>query len=133
MHEFGLTGDEKQDCAGWEIGSVTSQITWNILLATVPGGETIVYDRPWDGAIDDSRFRKAPPSYAYSPLALQGRVFKVLKQVEGDVTFFNSRNFHEVKPCDRTVDGPEVILRLTMSSFVGLLERDGRRELILWS
>ncbi len=53
--------------------------------------------------------------------------------IERDFTFFNSRNFHEVKPCDRTVDGPKEVVRLTMSSFVGLLEGGEGKELILWS
>ena len=78
-------------------------------------------------------FRKPLPSYAYSPTGLQGNLFKVMPPVEGDVTFFNSRNFHEVKPCDRTVDGPKDVIRLTMSSFVGLLEGKAGKELILWS
>lgn len=128
-----LTIPAKKDCAGWEIGRISAQITWNILLSAVPGGETIVYDRPWRGASDDAVFRKALPSYAYSPMGLQGRVFKVVKPIVGDLTLFNSRNFHEVKPCDRTVDGPQDILRLTMSSFVGLLEGEEGTELIFWS
>ena len=122
-----------QDCQGWEIGRVSAQISWNILLAAVPGGETIIYDRQWQGKADDEVFRKPPPSYAYSPTGLQGRVFKVMLPIEGDVTFFNSRNYHEVKPCDRTVDGPNKVVRLTMSSFVGLLEGEKGKELVLWS
>ena len=122
-----------QDCQGWEIGHIAAQITWNILLAAVAGGETIIYDRQWQGVADDVLFRKPLPSYAYSPTGLQGKLFKVMPPVEGDVTFFNSRNFHEVKPCDRTMDGPKEVMRLTMSSFVGLLEGRAGKELILWS
>ncbi len=122
-----------QDCQGWEIGCISAQLTWNTLLAAVPGGETIIYDRQWEGRTDDAAFRKPAPSYAYSPTGLQGRIFKVMLPVEGDVTFFNSRNFHEVRPCDRTVDGPSQVRRLTMSSFVGLLEGQSGRKLVLWS
>ena len=56
-----------------------------------------------------------------------------MKPVEGDITFFNSRNFHEVNPCDRTVDGPKEVVRLTVSSFIGLMEGQEGREWILWS
>lgn len=122
-----------QDCQGWEIGRVSAQLSWNILLAAVPGGETVIYDRQWQGKADDDVFRKPPPSYTYSPTGLQGRVFKVMLPIEGDVTFFNSRNFHEVRPCDRTVDRPGKVKRLTMSSFVGLLEGEKGKELVLWS
>lgn len=102
------------------------------MLATVLGGKPIIYDRQWQGAADDAAFRNPLPSYAYSPTGLQGSLFVVIPPVEGDVTFSNSRNFHEVKPCDRTVGGPQEVLRLTMSSFVGLLEGKARRELVLW-
>ena len=106
---------------------------WNTLLANVVGGETIIHDRQWQGAADDGAFRKPLPSYAYSATGLQGSLFKVVTPVEGDVTFSNSRNLHEVKPCDRTVEGPQEAIRLTTSSFVGLLEGKAGRGLVLWS
>ncbi|KAI0521400.1 hypothetical protein F5B22DRAFT_634765 [Xylaria bambusicola] len=124
------------DGAGWEIGKITSQLTWNILLKQVPGGDTIIYDRQWKGAADDEAFRKAFPRYAYEPAGVQGSIFKAMKAVEGDLTFFNSRNFHEVKPCDKAWDRPDDVVRYTMSSFVGYLPGQSKGappSLILWS
>lgn len=71
------------------------------------------------GRLMTQRSENPLPSYAYSPTGLQGSLSKVITPVEGDLTFPNSRNFHEVKPCDRTVGGPQEVMRLTMSSFVG--------------
>ncbi|KAI3317694.1 hypothetical protein HD806DRAFT_514017 [Xylariaceae sp. AK1471] len=124
------------DGAGWEIGKITSQLTWNILLRQVPGGDTIIYDRQWQGAADDKSFRKAFPRYAYEPAGVQGSIFKAMAPIEGDLTFFNSRNFHEVKPCDKAWDRPEDVVRYTMSSFVGYLPAPSKGappSLILWS
>ncbi|KAJ8123797.1 hypothetical protein ONZ43_g338 [Nemania bipapillata] len=78
------------DGTDWEIGKITSQLTWNILLRQVPGGDTIIYDRQWQGESDEG-FRKAFPRYAYEPSGVQGSVFKALTAIEGDLTFFNSR------------------------------------------
>jgi hypothetical protein len=81
----------QQDAPEWEIGRIESQVTWNILLSRVQGGETVIYDRPWRGEVDDKTFKKAPPSYGYSPLMVENHAFKVLQPVLGDLTFFNSR------------------------------------------
>ncbi|KUL90576.1 hypothetical protein ZTR_00187 [Talaromyces verruculosus] len=95
----------------WEIGEVTAQITWNILLKQVDGGDSVVYDRLWRGAKDDAKF-KIPQSYGYSPNVVEG-------------------NFHEVKPLSNTATES----RYTMSSFVGLLPNfwPGHPGLIMWS
>jgi hypothetical protein len=66
-------------------------LTWNVLLRQVPGGDTIIYDRQWQGQTDDEAFRKAFPRYAYEPAGVQGFIFKAMAPVEGDLTFFNSR------------------------------------------
>ncbi|KAE9963087.1 hypothetical protein BLS_009702 [Venturia inaequalis] len=123
------------DGPDWEIGRISAQLTWNILLKQVPGGDTIIYDRQWQGRADDVVFRKKFPRYAYDPVGLQGNVFKCLMAKQGDLTLFNPRNFHEVKPCDRSLSEPGDVTRFTMSSFVGLLgsETGGDPELILWS
>lgn len=83
--------DLEQDGPEWEIGRISTQLTWNILLNQIPGGDTIIYDRPWQGKPDDVAFRKKKPSYAYSPLMAQGRIFKVMQPIETDLTLFNSR------------------------------------------
>ncbi|KAI1106531.1 hypothetical protein F4804DRAFT_300304 [Jackrogersella minutella] len=123
------------DGSDWEIGAITGQLSWNILLRQVHGGDTIIYDRQWNGAADNAAFRKAFPSYAFQPLTVQGRIPKTLPAIEGDLTFFNSRNFHEVKPCDMRHDHPEDDIRYTMSSFVGLLPGSKGKApcLVLWS
>ncbi|EKG14423.1 hypothetical protein MPH_08412 [Macrophomina phaseolina MS6] len=123
------------DAPGWEIGRISAQLTWNILLKQVPGGDTIIYDRAWQGQADDVVFKKTVPRYAYSPTGVEGRIFKCLKAVEGDLTLFNPRNFHEVKVPDRARGQQSPSLRYTMSSFVGLLHNStlGMPELLLWS
>lgn len=83
--------NSSQDGPEWEIGRIIAQLTWNVLLKQVPGGDTIIYDRQWQGAADDIVFRKRFPSYAYSPSGLEGRIFKVMPAVEGDLTLFNPR------------------------------------------
>ncbi|KAL9052291.1 MAG: hypothetical protein Q9162_005493 [Coniocarpon cinnabarinum] len=122
------------DGPGWEIGKVLSQVTWNVLLQQVEGGDTIIYDRQWRGREDDEKFKRAKPSFAYSPVGLQGHTFKAMGAVEGDLTFFNSRNFHEVKPCEKRA-GMRTAARITMSSFIGYLPGDGVSGpcLIMWS
>lgn len=80
-----------QDGPDWEIGGITAQLTWNVLLRQVPGGETIIYDRQWMGDEDDRAFRKTFPRYAYAPSGMQGTVFKSLSAIEGDLTLFNPR------------------------------------------
>jgi hypothetical protein len=79
-----------QDGPSWEISRVTAQLTWNILLKQVNGGETIVYDRLWQGESDDIAFKKSS-SYGYSPAVVEGTTFKVLPPKEGTCTLFNSR------------------------------------------
>ncbi|KAF2018302.1 hypothetical protein BU24DRAFT_345926 [Aaosphaeria arxii CBS 175.79] len=123
------------DGPDWEIGRIAGQLTWNILLKKIPGGDTIIYDRQWQGVEDDRNFQKEFPRYAYKPTGVQGHLFKALSAIEGDLTFFNPRNFHEVKPCDRAWDRPEELVRYTLSSFVGLLPGENGKPptLILWS
>lgn len=79
-----------QDGPDWEISKITAQITWNILLKQVEGGESIVYDRPWEGPSDDAKFKNTP-SYGYKPEVIQNRMSKSMKYEEGDLHFFNSR------------------------------------------
>ncbi|GAD98458.1 hypothetical protein SNOG_14103 [Paecilomyces variotii No. 5] len=115
----------------WEIGRIAAQVTWNILLKQVDGGESVVYDRPWEGPSDNAQFKDPPPGYGYSHSAVEGRASKTMKYDEGDLHFFNSRNFHEVKALPSTAAES----RYTMSSFVGLLPNfwPSQPGLILWS
>ncbi|KAI1342747.1 hypothetical protein F5Y15DRAFT_428705 [Xylariaceae sp. FL0016] len=119
------------DAPGWRIGQIVSQITWNVLLKQVRGGESVVYNRFWRGKEDDEGFRRTAPSYGYTTQAVENTQFKVVPAVEGDLSFMNSRNFHEVRPLDR----PNEESRYSVSSFVGLLppSSTGGPELVMWS
>jgi hypothetical protein len=92
----------QQDGPAWEIGRIESQITWNILLSRVEGGESIIYDRAWRGEPDNKTFKKAPPSYGYTPLMVENLPFKVLQPMLGDLTFFNSRCVPSLFVCGMT-------------------------------
>ncbi|KAI0014518.1 hypothetical protein F4780DRAFT_767864 [Xylariomycetidae sp. FL0641] len=118
----------------YEIGKVVGQVTWNILLENVPGGETLVHDRPWQGKPDDEMFQKERPQYAYRPHIYDGTITKVISPVEGDLTLFNSRNFHEVLRVDEWYGKTTRDMRCTISCFIGLLPEDaGGPCLVLWS
>lgn len=80
-----------QEGAGWEIGNIAAQMSWNILLNPVPGGDTFIYDRQWQAPEDDLTWRKEFPKYAYDPRMVEGHVFKVVKPVPGDLYYFNPR------------------------------------------
>ncbi|KAL3480068.1 hypothetical protein BJX99DRAFT_221206 [Aspergillus californicus] len=118
------------DAPGWEIGRISAQLSWNILLREVQGGECIIYRRFWEGKSDDARFKQKKPGYGYTREAVEGCEVQVVKPEVGELTFFNSRNFHEVN----AVQQAELFPRYTVSSFIGLLPvAGGGFEIILWS
>ncbi|OTB12663.1 hypothetical protein K445DRAFT_76877 [Daldinia sp. EC12] len=119
----------------WSVGNLVGQLTWNILLNPVPGGETIIYDRQWNAPDDDLAWRKAIQADTYHKKMLEGRPFKVMMAVPGDLTFFNPRNFHEVLPCDTSKKHPIAPIRFTVSSFIGYIPSEGSEPdtLVLWS
>ncbi|EAT78340.2 hypothetical protein SNOG_14103 [Parastagonospora nodorum SN15] len=123
------------EAVGWSVSQSVAQLTWNILLNQVPGGDTLIYDRQWRAPQDDMAWRKEFPKDSYHPQMLEGHTFKAMKPAPGDLTFFNPRNFHEVRACDTSKEHPKSAVRFTVSSFVGYLPaRDGESEkLILWS
>ncbi|KAJ4290807.1 hypothetical protein N0V90_010002 [Kalmusia sp. IMI 367209] len=61
------------DAPGWEIGRISAQLSWNILLREVQGGECIIYRRFWEGKSDDERFKQPKPGYGYTAEAVEGR------------------------------------------------------------
>ena len=73
------------------IDGIAAQVTWNILLNKVPGGDTLIYDRQWQAPDDDVAWRKPFPRDSYFPQMLEGHPFKAMKAVPGDLTFFNPR------------------------------------------
>ncbi|KAI1802051.1 hypothetical protein F4811DRAFT_531399 [Daldinia bambusicola] len=119
----------------WSVGSLVGQLTWNILLNPVPGGETIIYDRQWNAPDDDLAWRKTIRADTYHKKMLEGRPFKVMMAVPGDLTFFNPRNFHEVLACDTSNKHPIAPIRFTVSSFIGYIPSNGSEPdtLVLWS
>lgn len=160
MSKHGLLTEE---AAGWGISNIAAQVTWNILLNRVPGGDTLIYDRQWQAPDDDVAWRKEFPRDSYHPQMLQGHPFKAMKAVPGDLAFFNlryvdqmvvstaqdtgelscpvpcakksHRNFHEVRSCDTSKDNPVPAIRFTVSSFVGYMPSRGSQPetLVLWS
>jgi len=139
------------DAPGWEIGGITAQLTWNILLREIQGGECIIYHRFWEGKSDDEQFKQPKPAYGYRAEVVEGREVQVVSPEVGELTIFNSRcvwlffpllywgvdnradlsrNFHAVNAARE----PDLFPRYTMSSFIGLLPTpEGSFEMILWS
>ncbi|KAK6497319.1 hypothetical protein TWF506_004792 [Arthrobotrys conoides] len=123
------------EAANWSIDKIVGQLTWNILLNEIPGGDTLVYDRQWVAPDDDEAWRKIFPRDSYHPQMLEGHPFKAMRALPGDLTFFNPRNFHEVKACDTNRDHPVAATRFTVSSFVGYMpaQNNDQATLVLWS
>ncbi|CAG8071282.1 unnamed protein product [Penicillium olsonii] len=118
------------DAPGWEIGCISAQLSWNVLLREVQGGECVIYRRFWEGKSDDETFRQPSPGYGYRKDAVEGCDVQVVQPEVGELTLFNSRNFHSVN----AVRQPEIFPRYTVSSFIGLLPTAaGGFEIILWS
>ncbi|KAI0502804.1 hypothetical protein F5B22DRAFT_640628 [Xylaria bambusicola] len=123
------------EAPAWAISKISRQLTWNILLNEVPGGETIIYDRQWRAPEDDLKWRPAHRTHSYQKRMLEGRPFKVMPAVPGDLTFFSPRNFHEVLPCETSSAQPTAATRFTVSSMVGLKPAQGSEpaKFVLWS
>ncbi|CAG8117484.1 unnamed protein product [Penicillium olsonii] len=118
------------DAPGWEIGRISAQLSWNVLLREVQGGECVIYRRFWEGKSDDETFRQPSPGYGYRKDAVEGCDVQVVQPEVGEFTLFNSRNFHSVN----AVRQSEIFPRYTVSSFIGLLPTAaGGFEIILWS
>lgn len=120
----------------WIINQVTCQVVFNLYLAPVRGGRTIVHDVQWSE--DALKFRD-PTSYGYSRKLVEGKKKAYVQPSPGALCFFNSRNMHEVEKVELE-PMPELGLsyrpRLTLSSFMGLLpshKTGGRPRLIFWS
>ncbi len=108
------------DAPDWKIGRISSQLSWNLCVhAPETNGECVVYNKMW--RLSDERNRMKD-SYGYEPSSIEGVEYNALAPKLGDLIIFNSRNFHEVRPCEGD--------RITISSFIGLF---GERELLLWS
>jgi len=110
------------DAPGWAIGSISSQLTWNIYYTlTDSGGETTIYNRPWTN--DFEAFANIE-DYGYNPMAVDGFECQVIAPNQGELLLFNPRNAHCVSPALGAGH------RITASSFVGRMPSD---RLVLWS
>ena len=107
----------------WSINQTEEQLSWNVCLTDIEdGGECIVYDQPWK-----EQYTKKKHSYSYDLAYVDGVQVKVITPKKGDLYFFNSRNFHEVRECKGD--------RVTFSSFIGRVKETGDNmyRLFLWS
>ena len=112
----------QHDAPGWLVGTVTSQLVWNLYYdLTEHGGETTVYQRP--STPDMESFAEGAFGF-YRPDAVEDCERYVVSPQRGDVILFNSRNAHAVAPA--TGSG----VRISASSFVGRMPDN---SLILWS
>lgn len=109
---------------GWSIAKVKNQASWNIVLREAKGGHsTIVYRRYWRPSYDHLE----KDGYGYPHSVVKGAPSVKVQGKLGDLFFFNTRNFHEVKALQPSkVSTP----RVTAMSFIGQLEK---KKLILWS
>ena len=120
----------------WILNQVTHQATFNLYLAPVKGGRTIVHDLQWTE--DALKFRD-PTSYGYSREVIEGKQKAYVEPTPGTLWFFNARNMHEVEKVDLE-PMPELGLpyrpRLALSAYVGLLPSEktgGKSKLMFWS
>lgn len=120
----------------WIINQVSCQAVFNLYLAPVQNGRTIVHDVQWT---EDALKYRDPSSYGYSRELVEGRKKAYVTPTPGALCFFNSRNMHEVGKVDLE-PMPELGLdyrpRLTLSSFIGLISSEktgGKPKLIFWS
>ncbi|KAK8066213.1 signal transduction protein [Apiospora hydei] len=113
-----------QSSEGWTVTNIAAQLSWNIVLNPVYGGETIIYDRVWNAPADEQAWQKEIDFDTYHKKMLEGRPFKVMLPVPGDLTLFNTR------------DHPVPETRYTVSSFIGYKPPRSESDpgaLVLWS
>jgi L-gamma-glutamyl-L-propargylglycine hydroxylase len=97
-----------------------SQLAFNCHLATpAAGGEAVVYRRRWQPSDEAHR-----DGYGYAQSLVAGQPQAAVAAGTGDVTMFDSRNYHEVRP------NAGAGRRVTLSFFVGI---SGRGHLLIWS
>jgi hypothetical protein len=113
----------------WAISRVTHQAVFNLCLAPMEGGGTLVHDVQWT---PDALAYRDPDGYGYFEGLVEGRKKAPLQPQPGDLYFFNSRNMHQVFP---VAPGWER-RRMAMASFFGVLppSKEGEKtKLVFWS
>jgi hypothetical protein len=107
------------------VGRVGTQLTWNVYIdENYSGGETTIWNKPWDWTgdpVEDAKY----PQFTREELRDEDRY--VFKGKAGSVVIFNSRNPHQVVEIDED-DG--ALTRIGMGSFIGNI---GEKALIMWS
>lgn len=107
---------------GWETDKISAQLTWNIYLQVgARGGATRVYQQ--FGRKADLKY-VTPGGYFDSKVVTEADFIEIMPE-QGQLVFFNSRNYHEVEQTEGEDE------RITFSSFIGLLEATG--TLMFWS
>lgn len=97
-----------------------SQLAFNCHLATpASGGEAVVYRRRWQPSDEAHR-----DGYGYARSLVADQPLAAITARTGDVTMFDSRNYHEVRP------NAGAGRRVTLSFFVGI---SGHGHLLIWS
>lgn len=110
------------DGKGWSIEHVTAQFAWNIVLqSTAFGGVTTVFNKQWKPSLQQY---KSTTNYDYDLALVQGVDSVSYQGQTGDLTIFNSRNFHKVSATSNKA------MRLTVSSFFGFVKDN---NVIFWS
>jgi|LauGreDrversion4_2_1035121.scaffolds.fasta_scaffold679938_1 hypothetical protein len=113
------------DAKGWAIEKVKYQIAFNIYLKLPSsGGQLVVFNKPWNKAeCEKYRLEGAVGSYGFSEKMVESNEKIEIFPENGDLVFFNSRNFHCVRPGNEH--------RFSISSFIG--KTDSKKSLLLWN
>ena len=97
-----------------KLGSIDADVSWNLyLLRPTQGGETTVYNRPWQ-----SKRNVSTPEIFMKPEIYQDAESVTFAPTIGDVIIFNNRNPHGWTPTANPKDGTR---RLGTGSFLGRL------------
>lgn len=108
----------------YDISRIDAQLGWNFYAQElVSGGETIVYNAPWN---PDCAPGEIPKSYGLDYAIVEGAPRFTFTPNKGDVVIFNTRNPHEIAG---GVGGPGRN-RISIGSFIGRMPND---DLVLWS
>ena len=104
------------------LNDINAQLAWNVYIdAPDQGGETCIYNRPWERPEGDAGNYRV-----FSSEELKDAEKYVFRPAAGDLVVFNSRNPHAVLASASSATHR----RIAAGSFVGRLP-DGR--IILWS
>lgn len=114
------------DGKNWAIEKISQQISFNVYLKLPKsGGEIVVYNKQWErDKYNKYRLPESTASYGFSEDMVKDVEYFEYAPKKGDLYFFNSRNFHEVKKGDD--------YRFSMSSFIGR-ENEKNHQLYMWN